>query len=218
MRRQSPANLSRLSSPALGAHYASTNLRSGHAHTASSNSVLYPVATPLASLLQKHQAGAAGGNGGGGGIIRHERTSNAPVHVSFVPEESADLDDDDELSDDVDVNHNDLRHVSTIKIGSSSEGLGKFSPMQQQPPKELATSRVEAAWGSDEDRGGGGGGADHADYARRGGHAVVGGLRSGGFERKPAPEGKGENGFFWLLPRMRLRIQTGFGRALTVAP
>ena len=175
----------RRQSPAPGTHYASTNLRNA-LHHSSSNSVLYPVSTPLASL-QKHQPGAAGG------IIRHERTSNPPVQVSFVPEESADLDDGDEdsgdLSDDgLDANHNDVRHISTIKIGSSSEGLQKFSPMQ--PPKQF-TSRIDAAWGNDAaDRG------DQTDHAARkkGGYAM-GGLRSGGFEKKHGTENRGERGW-----------------------
>ena len=170
----------RRQSPAPGTHYASTNLRGGALHHSSSHSVLYPVSTPLAALQRLHQPGAAGG-----GIIRHERTSNPPVAVSFVPRESANLDEDDEesLSDvEFDANHNDLRHVSTIKIGSSSEGLQKFSPAQ--PPKQFA-SRMEAssAWGSDE--------ADHARGKGSSGYAV-GGLRSGGFEKKHGTESRGK--------------------------
>lgn len=185
----------RRQSPAPGTHYASTNLRNA-LHHSSSNSVLYPVSTPLASL-QKHQPGAAGG------IIRHERTSNPPVQVSFVPRESADLDDDDsgDLSDDdLDQNNNDARHISTIKIGSSSEGLQKFAPMQ--PPKQF-TSRIDAAaWGSDVDR---------VDHARKKGGYAVGGLRSGGFEKRHGTESRGERerdrerGFI-LRPRERGRL------------
>ena len=185
----------RRQSPAPGTHYASTNLRNA-LHHSSSNSVLYPVSTPLASL-QKHQPGAAGG------IIRHERTSNPPVQVSFVPRESADLDEGDEdsgdLSDDLslDANHNDVRHISTIKIGSSSEGLQKFSPTQT--PKKF-TSRIDAVWGSDVERG------DQVDHARNKGGYAVGGLRGGGFEKKHGTESRGERGwagwihsYFWFF-------------------
>ena len=170
----------RRQSPAPGTHYASTNLRGGGAlHHSSSHSVLYPVSTPLAALQRMHQPES--------GIIRHERTSNPPVAVSFVPRESADLDEDSDeeggLSDaELDANHNDVRHVSTIKIGSSSEGVQKFSPAQ--PPKQFA-SRMEAssAWGSDE--------ADHARRMGSPGYAV-GGLRSGGFEKKHGTESRGK--------------------------
>ena len=184
----------RRQSPAPGTHYASTALRGGGAlHHSSSHSVLYPVSTPLAALQRMHQPGAHAGNGG---IIRHERTSNPPVAVSFVPRESADLDEDSDegggLSDaELDANHNDVRHVSTIKIGSSSEGLQKFSPAQ--PPKQFA-SRMEAvspAWGSDE--------TDRARAKGSPGYAV-GGLRSGGFEKKHGTESRGK------VPRNQYKI------------
>ena len=174
----------RRQSPAPGTHYASTNLRSA-LHHSSSNSVLYPVSTPLAAL-HKHQPG----------IIRHERTSNPPVQVSFVPRESADLDeaDEDSSSDlsELDANHNDVRHISTIKIGSSSEGLQKFSPAQ--PPKHFASRMSDGtAWGSDADQ------TDRARTTTKVGGYAVGGIRSGGFEKKHGTESRGEIRFILVL-------------------
>ncbi len=138
--------------------------------------VLYSVSTPLTSVQSAstiiRPAGDKPARGG------------QPVQVSFVPVETADL---DEPVAELDGNHNEIggggaRHVSTIKIGDASQegGAKKYNvvmpvapTIRRQPSKE--TVHVDG-WATDNED-------DYAKSSSAASHRntyTVGGLRGGG--------------------------------------